>query len=827
MSENKISMIEEAVKLGEAGYVAFSLKISWDTDKNQKRLDFPYKKWQKAVLPKIDNHPMVSDDYNGLAVVTGEASDIFVVDADHLKYGEQEEGLIDGVDHMQALIEERGVPEGVVIAQSASGGYHYLFSYSKSLHAGLNADVTGKTKLTIGGKRSSIDTRINNNCIIVAPTSYKTPSGTRAYQWLTSLSASASLPAAPLWLINDLNRAPAPKRGTLAFQGGPAKRANRTLAPRGPQVHFDLCKPLLSAVGFRDTRVTRIKSDGFDFVADRSCACPLCTLQHDSNEWYSVQLCQGCFEVRSYSSRCRTKLLGLETQRQLQNIFATPACDEVYVDIFAAHFSLGAHEEPVIWTGVRWLQFRDHRWRAVEGSGVRSLMVNMCVLLMERLARCLKYSEADADLLGDTSASTRAKDRYKAVLKGVAYIKKGSAQRNVMDCLKCGLFLNVGEEPSGIKGQIELDSNPYLIGCENGVIDLKTGRLRDGQPEDWMSKSIRYKYEPSTDGRNFIQHTMQQTFPVAEEREFMQRYAGYCLLGIHPEKHYVLITDLPGRRSGDNGKTTINTALRYALGPDYACAGIPASLYTSDQHRDENACTPGRMLYKGKRLATWEELDDKKKLDTSRLKSIHGGRAMDGGRDAYAGGYEQFEWTAKFLITFNIAQLPDFDFADTTHLERLLVMRCRSKFLPAAQYKGEPNTFQQIPDFVEKLAEHKSEILAWALDGLAQYWVKRLEVPAIMHTWKAELNSSQDLVTEWVQDNLEHTGNDNDFVKRAQIYQDYKAHTEEEHDKRKALGKQKFFHKLLVVLGDECHRDQVFRHHEKHRGVYLGWRHKE
>ena len=585
-----------------------------------------------------------------------------------------------------------------------------------------------------------------------------------------------------------------------------------------------MCQPLLHGAGFKETRLTRTKTDGFDFVADRSCCCPLCSFTHDSQEWFSIRLCEGCFEVKSYSSRCRSKLLGLETQNQLQNIFLTPACDEVYVAVFAAHFALGKHDQPVIWTGQRWLQFQGHLWKPIEGAAVRSMMMNMCVLLMDRLARLLKYSEADADLQGDSAASTRAKDRYKSILKGIAYIKRGGNQRNVIDCLKCSLFLNVGEEPTGIRGKVELDSNPDLLGCENGVLDLTTGELRDGRPEDWISKSVGYAFEPTAEGAEFIETTMRQTFPVDEEREFIQRYAGYCLLGKHPEKHYLLITDSAGKRSGSNGKSTINTGLRYALGPDYACTGIAASLYTSDQNKDENACTPGRMMYRGMRLATWEELDDKRKLDTTRLKNLHGGRAMEVARDAYGKTVEQFEWTAKFLITANISQIPDLNFADHVHLGRLLVMRCRSKFLPEADYKGEPDTHLQIPDFADRLKQHRSDIMAWALAGLANYRTKRLQVPPIMNAWKAELNGSQDLVKAWVGDTLEHTGDQNDFVKRSELYQDYRSAIEEERDKRKALGKTKFFHKLLLELGEDCFREQLKRQNAKYNGVFLGWR---
>lgn len=652
--------VTEAVKLGGLGYVTVGLTITWNSERKKKELRFASAGWQLAGLSTATDHPFVSASHNGLAIVTGKASNVLAIDADRLKPGEDSE-LADGLELLKRLEAEKGLPNDVVVAETGSGGRHYLFNYSKSIANGLRENVVGSSKLSLGDIRATVDSRINGNCLICCPSSYSTPEGTRSYRWLNGYPpASSELPAAPSWLIQDLNSTrvrPHPTGLPLSLSKPKRERTtDDTLIVRDSS--FGTCQPLLHNIGFRDTRLTRLKPDGFDFVADRSCCCPLCSLQHDSQEWFSIRLCEGCFEVRSYSTRCRSKLLGLEGQKQLLDIFLTPACDEPYVAIFASHFGLGKNDTPVIWTGQRWLQYQGHLWKPIEVLAVRALLVDMCVRLMDRLARLQRSMETDADLLKDEGAAGRAKERYRALLKGISYIKRGGNQRNMMDCLKASLFLNVGEDPSGIVGRYEMDSDPYLLGCENGVIDLKTCRLRDGRPDDWMSKSIGYAYNPSETGRSFVEDSMQKTFPVAEEREFVQRYAGYCLLGKHPEKKYMLVTDMAGRKSGSNGKTTVNQGLRHALG-EYACQGIAETLYTDGSTRNENSCTPGRMHYRGKRLATYEELDPKKKFDTTRLKNLHGGCATETARDAYGRSVEEFPWTAKFLISFNISELPD------------------------------------------------------------------------------------------------------------------------------------------------------------------------
>ena len=820
-------ILNEALRLAALGYTTVSLNVEWDNTKSKKSLKFAMNGWQKAQLPTLEQHPSIMPNHNGLAIVTGLSSDVLAIDADPLKPGE--DGVVDGVQHMTDMIISHGLPDGVPLAVTGSGGRHYYFSYSKSVSAGLDPKVYGSSKLTLRGIKATIDSRINSNCLIVAPTQYQTPAGVKGYHWIAPLPASSKLPAAPDWLITDLNLGQSRTVATSV----PRKRMKMDVPLAITTIdHFSAAAPVLSDFGFRSSRMTRTKEHGsFDFVADRSLPCICCRADpcHKSHEWFGIRLCNSCYAVKSYSQRCRLQVVGFEGSRQLQNILLTPQTDDVYAEVFACNVQLGATPQPIIWTGLRWLQFDNHRWRTVKCHDVDALFGSMSVRLMEQLARWLKSLEADIDLQAATvvTSKTAVKERYKQVLKGLAYCKKHRNQQNVLEMLKTKLFHDVGEDGTGMPCNTTLDSDPNLLGCDNGILDLKTGELRPGRVDDWVSSSVGYRFETTQEGTAFVEQTMQQIFPEEEERKFIQRYAGYCLLGNHPEKHYLLLTDMPGRRSGHNAKTTINKAIRFALGPNYSCEGNSASLYVSANQKDEDACTPGRMRYKGMRFASFEELDPKRRLDTTRLKNLHGGRAVEVARDAYGKNAEEWEWTAKFLITFNIANLPEINSEDHVHLDRMLVMRARSKFLAAEDMPvdPQPNTYEKITDFSSRLEGVKADILAWALKGLSRYWTLRLgQVPPTMRQWKRELGDSQDFVREWVDERLEHTQQRTDFVRRSELYQDYRTHTEEERDKKTAMGKSKFFHKLLLELGEENLKSQIKTAAGSFKDCFSGWR---
>ena len=710
MASHDDACVASAKILEDLGYVAFSLRIKWNTAKDRKEIEFPQRAWQNCKAGQC-----VLRGQNGLAIVTGKASDVLAIDIDHPKDGEQE---VDGMEYWDKVVEEHGLPGNVMVAQTGSGGKHYLFSYSKSLEAGLREDVTGQSKLTIQQVKTTIDSRINNNCLIVAPSSYDTPTGSREYRWQTDMVASRDLDAAPSWLIGDLNNKPTKRKADNIVEA--TKKGRATLVT---QETFQTCQPLLHQVGFKDTKLTRTKLDGFDFVADRSCCCPLCLNIHDSQEWFSIRLCEGCFEVRSYSSRCRSKLLGLEGQKQLSDILQTPTCDEPYVAIFATHFMLGKHHSPVIWTGRRWLQFQGHLWKPIEAITVRNLLVRMCVELMDKLARLQKAAEVEADLLHEKVAAHHAQERYKALLKGIAYIKRGGNQRNMMDCLKASLFLNVGEDPSGIQGKVQLDNNPYLLGCENGVVDLQTCQLRPGQPEDWVSKSTGYQHNGDPDGIATAVNFFQAIYPQEDERSVMQKWIGYNLLGHASEKRLCLMTD---ERSGDNGKSSVLKAMAMMLG-DYGKTGKNSFLYKAAlDTQTGNSHDAGLLAYKGVRSALFEELDGQRTLDGNLIKSLTNGVGFKtAARGCGAADEQQFAFVAKLTLAFNEGEMPNIRFSDATLQKRPFSILHRALFCrtPEAfeQHKGQPHTHLANEAIHHTMHQWISGVLSWALEGLEVY----------------------------------------------------------------------------------------------------------
>ena len=64
------------------------------------------------------------------------------------------------------------------------------------------------------------------------------------------------------------------------------------------------------------------------------------------------------------------------------------------------------------------------------------------------------------------------------------------------------------------QNDLNMDSNPHLMGCRNGVLDLRTGELRDGRPDDRITMTVDYNMEIRPPSARFLNDIVGRIFPV-------------------------------------------------------------------------------------------------------------------------------------------------------------------------------------------------------------------------------------------------------------------------------------------------------------------------
>jgi hypothetical protein len=81
------------------------------------------------------------------------------------------------------------------------------------------------------------------------------------------------------------------------------------------------------------------------------------------------------------------------------------------------------------------------------------------------------------------------------------------------------------------------DTNPNLIACSNGVLDFSTGKIRDGLPEDYITRqtSVIYcEYQPTSPEVQLLHRFLEQIFPDQSERFYFISLILNCFTGEGP-----------------------------------------------------------------------------------------------------------------------------------------------------------------------------------------------------------------------------------------------------------------------------------------------------
>lgn len=551
--------------------------------------------------------------------------------------------------------------------------------------------------------------------------------------------------------------------------------------------------------------------------------CPICKISHISDKWYLESLVSECFTLRNSETACKARLMwfcGPEqratiTNSHLQDIFLNPTSHSPYVELY-----LEEHKGNIISDDAGNLyEFNGVRWQHKMAQQVANSMQDWFKQLFDKFFDLFAHEDSitkNAKQLDDIRKQTR---------RAHGHVLNEATIKQVMSTIKRKVHLENFND--------KMDMQPMLIGFENGTFQLDTGVFREGRREDMISKSTGYDYQPrGGEDMLSVESFMEAIYPVEEERSIASLYYGYCLLGDAPEKKMAFLTDGGGKRTGYNGKTTVVKALHAALGDDYSIKGKEAFLYRNDSSSETaNSHNAGDLVYKGKRVAYYEELSAVRHLADAKLKDLTGSCTTIQARGCHETKATSFEWTAKLLLCFNMANLPDLDYTDKSLLDRILVLHHRSKFCDNdKEYEEQqhiPYTFPADPDMKDKIQRWRPQLFHYFYQGLEKYFeVGFRQIPASCEEWKQKLMQTKDTVAQFVEDNLEKTGDKSDAVDTNSMYEMYKGIFTQEKNKKTALGKRKWFEQLWKVMTDDGYAEdpRLMPDGSRKRRTWLGWK---
>jgi putative DNA primase/helicase len=154
------------------------------------------------------------------------------------------------------------------------------------------------------------------------------------------------------------------------------------------------------------------------------------------------------------------------------------------------------------------------------------------------------------------------------------------------------------------------DRDPWLLNTPGGVIDLRTGKLRKHELDDFMTKQT--AVSPAGKCPLWKKFLSEVTGGDTELQRYLQRVAGYCLTGITREQELFFFYG-----SGGNGKGVWVIAISGILKDYHRSASIETfTISHTDRHPTDLA---GLM---GARLVTASETEDGRRWSEARIKEL-------------------------------------------------------------------------------------------------------------------------------------------------------------------------------------------------------------
>jgi putative DNA primase/helicase len=266
----------------------------------------------------------------------------------------------------------------------------------------------------------------------------------------------------------------------------------------------------------------------------------------------------------------------------------------------------------------------------------------------------------------------------------------------------------------------ELDTHAGLLNCENGTLDLRTGRLREHRREDFITKLVHHKYRQDAACPVFLAFLNRLTVNHPGLVAYLQRAFGYSLTGHTIEKAVFL---LHGR--GDNGKSTLLTAFLKIL-EEYA---VLLQIDTLMVRQESNNTQADLADLRGARFVMTSETEEGQRLAEGKLKRITQGM----GRIKATRKYENpVEFSESHKLWLDANHLPVVRGTDNAIWNRLHPVPFDVTIPKAEQDKELP----------ARLAAEAEGILAWAVAGAMRWYAEGLGKPSDVEqagdAWRAQ-----------------------------------------------------------------------------------------
>lgn len=379
--------------------------------------------------------------------------------------------------------------------------------------------------------------------------------------------------------------------------------------------------------------------------------------------------------------------------------------------------------------GIGWLVWNGHRWER------------------DAIGRVVQYGiDLHHSLMADVSAIRDEAERKEAWRWANAL-----GNRNRIEAM-----LRLAESnPALVVRAAQLDADPFLVGCQNGTIDLQSGRFFEGDKGDLITRSLGTRWDEGATCPKWEKFLEGVTMSDTELVAFIQKAVGWTVSGDVSEAAFFFLWG-----AGANGKSVFSDTLARLMGDYYHRAS--AELF--DRRHDRNKA-PELAEVRGRRLILASETQEGGRLDEQLVKDLTGG--------------EEITACKKFMSPFNFPPVAKL-WMSGNHKPRITGtdegMWRRVRLLPfEASFRGDDAN----PNLREELREELPGILAWAVEGFRRWKAEGLGLPERVKLAVADYRAAEDDLADFIADRIEEAPDAVTCPKRT-VFSEYENWTEAE-----------------------------------------------
>lgn len=341
-----------------------------------------------------------------------------------------------------------------------------------------------------------------------------------------------------------------------------------------------------------------------------------------------------------------------------------------------------------------WYEFKDHVWHPMpSGILIKTTITDDLTLKVDSARRSLKGPDDKAEDYDELMK--KYQDNIVKLLKLQENLYNANFKDSVMK-----EAAQIFYDPDFHK---HLDQNVYILGCSNGILNLREpvfddqGRptrykptLRPGTAQDYVSLQsgvtpdgldpIPYvPYDPNDPVQTEIMDFFKKIFPADDLREYVLTLAAGCLEAANKEQCFYIMTG-----SGGNGKSKFVELMCSVLGQ---YAGSLATTALTRKRPDSGAANPDVMSVKNARFIEMKEPDEGEPINSARMKQFSGEDLVEA-RGLFK-DQERFKIRGKIFMACN--RLPPMHSMDGGTWRRIRVIPFDSRFLAAGDPMIDPS----------------------------------------------------------------------------------------------------------------------------------------